>query len=204
MIYNDTYRTLSEPSEEIFKDKGSKFIAKAFPISSEEDIKYYLDNIRKTYHNAHHYCYAFKLGFDKHIYKINDDGEPAGSAGKPIYGQIQSFDLTNTLIVVIRYFGGIKLGIGGLMYAYKNSTKNVLEKAKIITKTINEIYEIRFPYSKMNEIMKSLKDYNIKIFDNKFDMNCSLKFSIRKKNATKIYEKLTKHTDIEVNFLEKV
>lgn len=202
MLFEDTYRTLSKPSDGLFKDRGSKFIAKAFPINSEEEVKQCLADIRKEYYDARHHCYAYQLGFDKSAYRINDDGEPSGTAGRPIFGQIQSFDLTNTLVIVIRYFGGTKLGISGLINAYRTATKEALNIASITTKTVNEVYELHFQYSEMNTVMKILKDHNLTSFDQEFEMECKLKFSVRKNETNIVYEKLSNVKNLDINYLK--
>jgi uncharacterized YigZ family protein len=202
MLFEDTYKTINTPSDGIFKDRGSKFIARIFPVKTEKDVKMYLAKLRKEYYNAHHHCYAYQLGFDKSAYRINDDGEPSGTAGRPIFGQIQSSDLTNVLIVVIRYFGGTKLGISGLINAYKTATQEALKSAKILTKTINEVYKVYFQYTEMNDVMKILKDHNLTPFDQQFEIECNLKFSIRKNDTNKVYEKFTKNRKLKINYIK--
>lgn len=202
MLFEDTYRTITKPSDGLFKDQGSKFIAKAFPVKTEEDVKKCLDDLRKEYYDARHHCYAYQLGFDKSAYRINDDGEPSGTAGRPIFGQLQSYDLTNILVVVIRYFGGTKLGVSGLINAYKSATKEALETNQIITKTINEIYEVSFKYPSMNDVMKILKDYNLTPLDQEFEMECKLKFSIRKNDANMVYEKFSNLRKVDIKFIK--
>ena len=156
--YIDEYYTLSKPSEGIFKDKGSKFIAKAFPVFSETEIKAIQEQLRSEYHDARHHCYAYMLGADKKVFRANDDGEPSSTAGKPILGQIKSFELTNVLIVVIRYFGGTKLGVSGLIHAYKTATEEALKNAEIVKKTLLDYYQLKFDYAAMNDIMRILKE----------------------------------------------
>ncbi len=184
MLFEDTYKTIENISEGLFKDRGSKFIAHAIPVNNENQVKEHLSALRKKYHDARHHCYAYQLGFDKSSYRINDDGEPSGTAGKPIFGQILSHDLTNILIVVVRYFGGTKLGIGGLINAYKTSAKDALNNAKIIEKTINEVYEIIYDYPVMNAVKKIIKEENITQTSQKFDLNCKIIFLIRKSNSS--------------------
>ena len=147
MLFEDTYLTIKEPSEGLFKDKGSKFSSFAFPASSEEDVKKFLAELKKQHPSANHHCYAFRLGADKQAYRANDDGEPSNTAGKPILGQIQSKDLTNILIVVVRYFGGTLLGVSGLINAYKLAAAEAIQNATIIEKTVDDIYEIKFDNS---------------------------------------------------------
>lgn len=202
MLFEDTYRTITKTSEGLFKDRGSKFIAKAFPVKTEDDVKECLANLRKEYYDARHHCYAYQLGFDKSAFRINDDGEPSGTAGRPIFGQLQSFDLTNTLVVVIRYFGGTKLGVSGLINAYKTAAKEALETTNIITKTVNEMYEVHFQYPDMNDVMKILKDHSLTPFDQKFEMECKLKFLIRKKDANMIYEKFVNLRKLKISYIK--
>ena len=201
MLFEDTYKTIENISEGLFKDRGSKFIAHAIPVNNESQVKEHLSALRKKYHDARHHCYAYQLGFDKSSYRINDDGEPSGTAGKPIFGQILSHDLTNILIVVVRYFGGTKLGVGGLINAYKTSAKDALNNAKIIKKTINEVYEIIYDYPVMNAVKKIIKEENITQVSQKFDLNCKIKFLIRKSNSSRIYEKFMKIKGLKINYL---
>jgi len=201
MLFDDTYNTISSPSQGIYKEKGSKFIALAFPVSSEEDIKMQLALLRKEYHDARHHCYAYCLGYDKSAWRVNDDGEPSGTAGKPIFGQIQSKDLTNVLIVVIRYFGGIKLGIPGLINAYRTAARDALENSLIVTRTIEEIYELQFEYPLMNDAMKILKEEHADILGQEFENACKIRFSIRRSSGTKITSRLQKVQGITTTFL---
>jgi uncharacterized YigZ family protein len=202
MLFEDTYRTITKPSDGLFKDRGSKFIARAFPVSSEEEVKQHIADLRKEYYDARHHCYAYQLGFDKSAYRINDDGEPSGTAGRPIFGQLQSFDLTNILVVVIRYFGGTKLGVSGLINAYKTATKEALDTVKIVTKTVNEVYEVHFQYPDMNKVMKILKDHALTPFDQEFEMECKLKFLVRKNDANIIYEKFLNLRKLKIIYLK--
>ncbi len=202
MLFEDTYKTITRPSEGLFKDRGSKFIARAYPVLSEDEVKQRLEELRKEFHDARHHCYAYQLGVDKSAYRINDDGEPSGTAGRPIFGQIQSFDLTNVLIVVVRYFGGTKLGVSGLINAYKTASKEALEASNIITKTINEIYLVKFKYPEMNEVMRILKENNLTPFDQKFELDCELKFSVRKLKANEIYEKYSHLRSINIKYVK--
>lgn len=198
MLTKDSYKTVTTLSQGIYKEKGSKFIALAYPVYSEDEIKEQLTKCKKEYHNAEHHCYAFRLGKDHPVYRVNDDGEPSGSAGKPIYGQILSYDLTNILIIVIRYFGGTKLGIPGLINAYKTAVKEALDQATIVEKTINIRVEIRYDYLAMNEVMKTLKDDNATILDQAFDNHCKLTFSIRRTRIDKILSRLQKINGISI------
>lgn len=189
MDIKDTFKTLAYPSEEIlFKEKNSKFYGYAYPITSEEEIKYFLEILRKKHNGAVHFCYAYQIGVDKIQYRANDDGEPSNSAGMPIYGQIQSFGITNVLIVVVRFFGGIKLGVGGLISAYKIAAQMALESAEIIEKTIDEYFIITFDYKNMNKVMRIIKEKNIEIVAQKMELSCEIEITTRKKNAEIIFD----------------
>jgi len=185
----DSYKTIKQDSKEgLFKDRGSKFYGYAFPVTNEEEIKEKIELLKKQHYNARHWCYAWQLGKNYDHYRANDDGEPSNSAGMPIYGQLQSFNVTNVLVVVVRYFGGTKLGVGGLIKAYKNGAKLALENSIIIHKTINEVFLIKFEYPEMNTIMRIIKDENISIINQKMEFNCQFIISIRKKEAKRIFK----------------
>ena len=201
MLFEDTYQTLSTSSQGIYKEKGSKFIARAFPVNTEEEVKTHLLALRKEYHDARHHCYAYCLGFDRSTWRVNDDGEPFGTAGKPIFGQIQSKNLTNVLIVVIRYFGGIKLGIPGLINAYRTAAREAIEKTDIVTRIVQEKYEICFGYTVMNDVMKILKEEKADIILEEFENICKIRFSIRRTHGTKITRRLQKVSGISTTFL---
>lgn len=185
----DTYQTIASSSDGLFKDRGSKFIALAFPVVSEDDIKDILKELRKKYHDARHHCYAYRLGADMTIFRANDDGEPSNSAGKPILGQIQSKNLTDVLIVVIRYFGGTLLGVGGLINAYRSAAADALGKTEIVTRNVLLRYDVTFDYIAMNDVMKIIKDENIGQLETRFDVSCFIKLAVRKKDAERIEEK---------------
>jgi uncharacterized YigZ family protein len=186
---NDLYKTIDFPSEEVLlKEKNSKFFGYTFPISSEEEVKEILDRLRKEHFSARHWCYAYQIGTEKIQYRANDDGEPNNSAGMPIYGQIQSFEVTNVLVVVVRYFGGVKLGVGGLISAYKTAAQMALENATIIEKTINKHFVISFGYAHMNKVMRIIKEKNLQIVAQKMEMDCEIEISIRKKNAQNLLD----------------
>ncbi|WP_035483457.1 IMPACT family protein [Gaetbulibacter saemankumensis] len=188
MTIKDTYNTIYKPVEAIlFKDKNSKFFGYAYPVSNENEIKQHLEDLKKEHHSARHWCYAYQLGTESITYRANDDGEPNNSAGMPIYGQIQSFDVTNILIVVVRYFGGVKLGVGGLINAYKTTAQLTLEASSIIEKTINIEYLIKFEYKNMNTVMRIVKEKNLNIVDQKLELDCQIKISVRKKHANTIF-----------------
>jgi len=202
MLSEDTYKTIRDVSEGNYKEKGSKFIAMAIPVKDEKEIKSRLDELRKEYYDARHHCYAYRLGFEKLVYRQNDDGEPSGTAGRPIYGQIVSKDLTDILVVVVRYFGGIKLGVSGLINAYKTASIEALNNAQIITKTIEDIYQVNFGYESMNDVMKIIKEENINQIFHSFDLKCMIKISIRKKKSEKVVERFKKIKDLKLNYLQ--
>ena len=185
----DTYKTITKPSKEVlFKDRSSKFFGYAYPVNSEEEIKLHIDQLKKDHYNARHWCYAWQLGKEYEHYRANDDGEPSNSAGMPIYGQLQSFDVTNVLIVVVRYFGGTKLGVGGLIQAYKTAAKLALESSSMVEKTIDELFQLNFGYAEMNTIMRIIKDEKLNITKQKMELDCEFILSIRKKEANRIFE----------------
>lgn len=186
----DLYKTISNSSEGlIYKEKGSKFLGFAFPVSNEEEAKEYLSILKKQHHTARHWCYAWQIGVENPQYRVNDDGEPHNSAGQPIYGQIQSFDLTNVLVVVVRYFGGIKLGVGGLITAYKTAAQYALEQAKIVENYLEINFRIVVDYSHLNKIMRFIKEHQLTIAYQNMDIDCELILSIRKSEFRK-YELL--------------
>jgi uncharacterized YigZ family protein len=185
----DTFKTISSPSEEIlFKEKNSKFFGYAFPIISDEEVKPIIEVLRKKHFGAGHFCFAYQFGTDKIQFRANDDGEPSNSAGTPIYGQIQSFGLTNILVVVIRFFGGTKLGVGGLISAYKTAAQLAIEASEIIEKTIDVHYIVSFDYKNMNKVMRIIKEKNLEVISQKMEESCEIEIATRKKNAEKILE----------------
>jgi uncharacterized YigZ family protein len=204
MLFEDTYLTIEKASEGIFKDKGSKFLAYAYPVSSEEKIKEHLAELRKLHPSARHHCYAFRLGAAKQAFRANDDGEPSNTAGKPILGQIQSKDLTNILIVVVRYFGGTLLGVSGLINAYKLAALDSIQNSAIIEKTVDEVYELKFDYLQMNDVMKIIKDEHLQILHQNFELNGELSFSVRKSNSTKVYDMFSKISNLEIKFIKEI
>ncbi|WP_309613870.1 YigZ family protein [Flavobacterium sp.] len=196
---DDTFKTIASPSTEIlFKEKNSKFFGLAFPVTSEDEIKSILYNLRKQHFGAGHFCYAFQLGTDSISFRVNDDGEPSNSAGMPIYGQIQSFGLTNILVVVVRFFGGVKLGVGGLISAYKTAAQMTLEEAEIIEKTIDIHFQISFDYKNMNKVMRIIKEKNLEIISQQMEESCLIEISTRKKNAEMIFDIFTNLFEIEI------
>lgn len=195
----DTYKTiLTSPEPILYKDKNSKFFGYAFPVTDEENVKTYIEELKKEHHSARHWCYAYQIGTENITYRANDDGEPNNSAGMPIYGQIQSFEVTNVLIVVVRYFGGVKLGVGGLISAYKTAAQMVLETAQIVEKTIDVHYIIKFEYINMNKVMRVIKEKNIDIINQKMEISCEIEIAIRKNNAQNIYEAFQSIYEIDI------
>lgn len=197
----DTYKTISAPSEGLLKDKGSKFIAYAYPVTSEEQIKEIVQVIKKEHYSARHHCYAWRLGHEKLFFRANDDGEPSSTAGKPIFGQIQSFDLTNILIVVVRYFGGTLLGVSGLINAYRNAALDAINQAEIIEKLVEKHLLIEFDYGIMNDVMKLFKDEKLPQIDPQFDLRCRIRTHIRLSELSRIEDGLNKIEGLKITEL---
>jgi uncharacterized YigZ family protein len=196
----DSFLTLAAPSPEvIYKDKSSKFLGYAFPIASEDAVKPLIEMLKKKHHAARHWCYAWQLGVAKIQYRANDDGEPSNAAGKPIYGQIQAFKVTNVLIVVVRYYGGINLGVGGLIQAYKTAAKLSLESAEIVEKVLKDIYTLKFEYKSLNTVMRLIKELDAKILSQKMELDCHMKVAIRKSDTAKFLNYLTNLHQVKVN-----
>lgn len=189
---SDTYKTIIAPTEGIYKEKGSKFLSFAIPVSSADEVKEIVKNYRKEYYDSRHVCYAYMLGADRKEFRANDDGEPSGTAGRPILGQINSRELTNILVIVVRYFGGILLGTGGLVVAYKEATTDALDQAEVIEKTVDETIAILFDYVLMNEVMRVIKDTNAQILNQSFEDQCAMQLSIRKQDSILLSSKLAK------------
>ncbi|MBP6556732.1 MAG: YigZ family protein [Flavobacterium sp.] len=199
MSLKDTYNTIASPSPEIlYKEKNSKFFGYAFPVTSEEEIKTHLEQLRKLHHGAVHFCYAFQLGTENFTFRANDDGEPSNSAGMPIYGQIQSFGVTNILVVVVRFFGGVKLGVGGLISAYRITAQMALEEAEIIEKTIDVHFLISFDYKNMNKVMRVIKEKKMDIINQKMAESCQIQIATRKKNAENIVDIFSNLFEIKI------
>ena len=177
---SDEYKTIEKESTGFFKDKGSKFHSYAFPVQSEDQVKEILQSLKKEHHSARHHCYAWRIGTEEIKTRANDDGEPSSTAGKPILGQLQSYDVTNVLLVVVRYFGGTLLGTSGLINAYKNASIDALNNANIVSKLIESTYELKFEYPLLNKVMMTLKQENMEIITTDFRENCQLRFKVRK------------------------
>lgn len=197
-MFEDSYKTIAKPAEGSYSEKRSKFLAYAFPVQNEQEVKQRLAEIQKKHWDARHHCYAYILGPHKDAYRLNDNGEPSGTAGRPIYGQLLSKDLTNTLVIVVRYFGGIKLGVSGLQNAYKVAAREALDAAVIEERTIQETFRVTFEYVKMNDIMQILKDPNVQVLDRQSYMQCIYTISVRQRDADRITEALRKIPMTEV------
>jgi uncharacterized YigZ family protein len=199
----DIFKTIEKASKRtLFKERGSKFFGYAFPVLSEDDIKNALESLKNKHPTAGHFCYAWQLGTETIQFRVNDNGEPKNSAGMPIYGQLQAFDVTNVLVVSVRYFGGTKLGVGGLAQAYKYSAQITLEASEIISKTIDVVYEIKFDYDLMNKVMRIIKDHDLKIVLQKLDLKCEYHIAVRKKSAQQVFENFEKLYKLTITKLE--
>jgi len=192
----DTYKTITTPSEGLYKEKGSKFLAFAWHVESEEEVKSFLAELRKKYFDARHHCYAYSLGASRSAFRMNDDGEPSGTGGKPIYGQLLSFDVTDTLVVVVRYFGGVLLGTSGLANAYKTAARDALESATIELRTVDDRYLVKFKYEQMNDVMRILKENAITPKRQQFDMECCIEFSVRQRDSERVRQAFDRLCDI--------
>lgn len=186
-----SYKTIEFEAAGLYKEKGSKFLAFAFPVASEAEVKLILESLRKKYFDARHHCYAYRLGADGQTVRANDDGEPNHSAGDPILGQLRSKELTNTLIVVVRYFGGVKLGVGGLISAYKTAAENVLSNSKIIEKEITNRITLHFEYAATPEVMRLVNDFSMTIVSQKFEAECEIELEYGVRHQTEISEKIS-------------
>lgn len=191
-MFDDTYKTIKSPAEGIFKEKGSKFIAYLYPVRSDAEIKDIVGNLKALHPKARHHCWAVRLSPDRTIFRINDDGEPSGTAGRPILNTLLSNDITDVLAVVVRYFGGTLLGVPGLINAYKSATADAIIHSDIITKTINIICRLNFEYAKMNEVMRVIKEEEIQFSNQIFDLNCSIDLEIRQSQVNKVCGRLQK------------
>lgn len=200
MLFSDTYFSIAQPAQGLIKEKGSKFIALAYPVQNEQQVKEILQRLKKEHHTANHHCYAYRLGADKLSFRANDDGEPSNTAGKPILGQIQSHDLTDILIVVVRYFGGTLLGVSGLIQAYKAAAADVIKAATIVEKQILFSYTVRFPFAQMNEVMKILKQTDCRITAQQSDTECTISFQVRKAESEACEEKLKKTEGLTLDY----
>lgn len=195
----DTYRTISKPSEPVlYKERKSKFYGYCFPVSDEDKVKEYIEQLKKEYPNANHVCYAWQMGIENQSYRANDDGEPNNSAGMPIYGQLQSFDVTNTLVAVVRIFGGTKLGVGGLISAYKETAKLALENATIVKKILQQKLSVSFEYSEMDIVMRLVKKHQLDIISQELHLKCKMVLSIPKSEFKKTFKLLKAHHKLDI------
>jgi len=203
MEVNDAYKTIEKPSvETLFKDRNSKFFGYTFPVLNEDNVKDAIEGLKKKHHSARHFCYAWQFGTETIRFRANDDGEPSNSAGMPIYGQIQAFGVTNILIVSVRYFGGTKLGVGGLINAYRSSAQLALEASDILEKTINIDFQLSFGYDMMNKVMRIVKERNLNIVSQQLELSCQYIISVRKKEAATVFEIFTNLYKVEIKELE--
>jgi uncharacterized YigZ family protein len=197
----DTYYSIEKPCSGYFKDKGSKFYAYAYPVINEEEIKIHQEELRKQHHDARHHVYAFVLGYDENIFRASDDGEPANSSGAPVLGQIRSFNLTNVLIVVVRYFGGTKLGIPGLINAYKSAAADALNQANIVTYYQMQYFKIYFDYPMMDQINRLINDAKLTVLEREFTESCYLKLGVRLSQAETILQRIRESHEIRLKLL---
>jgi uncharacterized YigZ family protein len=199
---SDNYKTIKSSSNGIYKEKGSRFLAFAYHIENQEEVKPIIEGLRKEYHDARHHCYAYMIGRDRLIWRTNDDGEPSGTAGRPILGQINSFGLTNILIIVIRYFGGTLLGVSGLINAYKTAAADAIKNTEVIERALHEYYDVRFPYIAMKDVMKILKEEDIGQSDQSFELECSIVINFKVSARDKILNRLSRIEGLECVYLE--
>ena len=190
-MQNDTFKSLEAPSEGLYKEKGSKFLAFAYPVTSEEEVKRHLERIRKEYYDARHHCYAYRLGLEGSVWRMNDDGEPSSTAGRPILGQIQSAGLSDILIVVVRYFGGIKLGVPGLINAYRSAAADAVSNGRIVEKTAEETFAVTFDYTGMDRVMRVMKDMGLSPLRFDTDNVCRLEMSVRLRDTDRFIQRMT-------------
>tara|TARA_B100000767_G_scaffold265933_1_gene282611 strand:- start:505 stop:1116 length:612 start_codon:yes stop_codon:yes gene_type:complete len=203
-MIEDKYKEVKNHSTGIYKEKGSKFIAYSYPVYSEDQVKEKLEEVRKLEYSARHYCYAYILNPDKSSQRANDDGEPSSTAGKPILGQILSNDLTNILIIVVRYFGGVKLGVPGLIRSYKTAAADTIANSTLITKTIKEQYVVSFKYPQMNDVMRLIKEFDLEVVNTDFQIDCKLIFAVPKSKENDILNTFKKKHELTIEYLKTV
>ncbi|MBK7172551.1 MAG: YigZ family protein [Bacteroidales bacterium] len=201
MLFDDQYFMIESSVQGSFKDRGSRFIGIAIPVLTEQEVKRELEVLKKQYFDATHHCYAYILGADKSAWRVNDDGEPSGTAGRPIHGQILSANLTNILVVVIRYYGGTKLGVPGLINAYKSAAREAIGNATIITCIVKEVYQLDYDYILMNEVMKIVKEEGVEVLKTEFGMKCVMQIAIRKQHADKVCTRFHRLSSLKTNYL---
>ena len=201
MTISDSYKTIRSVSRGMYKEKGSKFVSEAHPAGSEPEIRLIIEAVKKNYHDAKHHSFAYLLGKEGDVWRINDDGEPSGTAGKPIMGQIRSFGLTNVLVIVSRYFGGTLLGVSGLINAYKSAAELALSNAEIIDHIIHDFYEITYPFSAMNDVMKIIKEEKINQTEHSFDLECRILIDFRSSAKEKIFARFSRIEGFDYKYL---
>jgi len=201
MLFNDRYKTIKAPCEGVFRDKGSKFLAYAYPIKTEAESKKIIADLKAEHPKARHHCWALRLSPDRSVFRVNDDGEPSGTAGKPILNTLLSFDVTNIIVVVVRYFGGTLLGVPGLINAYKAAAVDALNTAKIVELTVNDLYRVSFDYINLNEVMRVIKDSNLSLVSQSFENTCTIEAEIPKMQLNAVLEKLEKIPNLHYNYL---
>jgi uncharacterized YigZ family protein len=195
---NDVYKTILQSSTGYYKDKGSKFHSFAYPVENEHEVKKILQSLKKEHHSARHHCYAWRIGTEQIAFRANDDGEPSSTAGKPILGQLVSFDVTNILVVVVRYFGGTLLGVSGLINAYKLAAAEALKNAEIVTNCIEVKFQLDFTYAELNQVMQIIKNENLTVLNSQFEVKCRLLFSVRKSAAKRIQQRFNQFYGVEI------
>jgi len=203
-LFDDTYRTIAEPADGIFRDKGSKFIAYAYPFRDENKLKEIIAQLKAEHPKARHHCWAYRLTPDRSIFRVNDDGEPSGTAGRPILNVLLSQDITNVLVVVVRYFGGTLLGVPGLINAYKTATQEAIDVAEVVERTVNDVYAVHFDYLQMNDVMKIVKEYDLKVLSQNFDTSCTIHVEMRKLQVNEVVGKFETIEGIEVDYLRTI
>jgi uncharacterized YigZ family protein len=201
MLFNDSYLTIKQAAQGLFKDKGSKFLAYAYPFTDETELKEIINNLKLEHAKARHFCFAYRLGLDQTAFRINDDGEPAGTAGRPILNTLLSKELTNILVVVVRYFGGTLLGVPGLINAYKKATEDVINRCEIVEDTVKDFYQIKFEYLQMNDVMKIIKEDNLMINHQNFNLNCEVELAINQSKTNQTVLKFQQIENLTLNYL---
>lgn len=200
-LFEDTYQTIARATEGIFRDKGSKFIAYAFPFQAESELKARIADVKALHPKARHHCYAYRLTVDPAVFRVNDDGEPSGTAGRPILNALLSAGLTNVIVIVVRYFGGTLLGVPGLINAYKSATVDAIAQAEVISKTVDDCYGISFDYLSMNDVMRILKEEQVQVLNQEFDNACYMEIQVRKMEVNTVIGKIEKIKDCKITYL---
>lgn len=200
-LFEDTYQTIARETEGIFRDKGSKFIAYAFPFQAESELKSRIADVKAIHPKARHHCYAYRLTVDPAVFRVNDDGEPSGTAGRPILNALLSAGLTNVIVIVVRYFGGTLLGVPGLINAYKSATVDAISQAEVISKTVDDCYGISFDYLSMNDVMRILKEEQVQVLNQEFDNACYMEIQVRKMEVNTVIGKIEKIKDCKITYL---